>query len=128
MSGPMVRLGTNTPSITSQWIRSHPAGLEGGDLIAETGEVGGQNRWTDFDRAHHDATTRVACRRFDRSGWFRGRWIPFAPWNSARRHRGRAGVARAEDGRVVFVEGALPGESVTAEVVRTDKRWSQPVW
>ena len=33
-----------------------PGSLEGGDLIAETGEVGGQNRWTDFDRAHHDAT------------------------------------------------------------------------
>ena len=39
--------------------------------------------------------------------------------------RDGAGVARAEDGRVVFVEGALPGESVTAEVVRTDKRWSR---
>lgn len=34
-------------------------------------------------------------------------------------------MARAEDGRVVFVEGALPGESVTAEIVRTDKRWSR---
>ncbi len=26
---------------------------------------------------------------------------------------------------MVFVEGALPGESVTAEIVRTDKRWSR---
>ncbi|MEM9204458.1 MAG: TRAM domain-containing protein [Actinomycetota bacterium] len=39
--------------------------------------------------------------------------------------RDGAGVARGEDGRVVFVEGALPGESVTAEIVRTDKRWSR---
>ncbi|MEM8705623.1 MAG: TRAM domain-containing protein [Actinomycetota bacterium] len=39
--------------------------------------------------------------------------------------RDGAGVARAEDGRVVFVEGALPGESVTAEIVRADKRWSR---
>ena len=39
--------------------------------------------------------------------------------------RDGAGVARAEDGRVVFVEGALPGESVTAEIIRTDKRWSR---
>ena len=39
--------------------------------------------------------------------------------------RDGAGVARAEDGRVVFVEGALPGETVTAEIVRTDKRWSR---
>ena len=39
--------------------------------------------------------------------------------------RDGAGVARAEDARVVFVEGALPGESVTAEIIRTDKRWSR---
>ena len=39
--------------------------------------------------------------------------------------RDGAGVARAEDGRVVFVEGALPGELVSAEIVRTDKRWSR---
>ena len=39
--------------------------------------------------------------------------------------RDGAGVARAEYGRGVFVEGALPGESVTAEIVRTDKRWSR---
>jgi len=39
--------------------------------------------------------------------------------------RDGAGVARAEDGRVVFVEGALPGETVTAEIIRMDKRWSR---
>ena len=39
--------------------------------------------------------------------------------------RDGAGVARAEDGRVVFVEGALPGETVTAEVIQIDKRWSR---
>lgn len=39
--------------------------------------------------------------------------------------RDGAGVARGDDGRVVFVEGALPGESVTAEIVRTEKRWSR---
>ena len=39
--------------------------------------------------------------------------------------RDGAGVARAEDGRVVFVEGALPGETVTAEITRVDKRWSR---
>ena len=39
--------------------------------------------------------------------------------------RDGAGVARAEDGRVVFVEGALPGETVTAEVTQIDKRWSR---
>lgn len=39
--------------------------------------------------------------------------------------RDGAGVARAEDGRVVFVEGALPGEVVTAEIVQADRRWSR---
>jgi len=39
--------------------------------------------------------------------------------------RDGAGVARGLDGKVVFVEGALPGESVTAEVVRDDKRWAR---
>ncbi len=39
--------------------------------------------------------------------------------------RDGAGVARAEDGRVVFVEGALPGETVTGEVTQIDKRWSR---
>ncbi|MCQ3813971.1 MAG: TRAM domain-containing protein [Acidimicrobiia bacterium] len=39
--------------------------------------------------------------------------------------RNGTGVARADDGRVVFVEGALPGEVVTAELVRTDRRWAR---
>ena len=39
--------------------------------------------------------------------------------------RDGAGVARGEDGRVFFVEGALAGETVTVEVVRVDRRWSR---
>ena len=39
--------------------------------------------------------------------------------------RDGAGVARADDGRIVFVEGALPGETVTVEVTRSDRRWSR---
>ncbi len=39
--------------------------------------------------------------------------------------RDGAGVARGPDGRVVFVEGALPGELVRAEIVRDDRRWSR---
>jgi 23S rRNA (uracil1939-C5)-methyltransferase len=39
--------------------------------------------------------------------------------------RDGAGVARAEDGRVIFVEGALAGETVTVEVIEIDKRWSR---
>jgi 23S rRNA (uracil1939-C5)-methyltransferase len=39
--------------------------------------------------------------------------------------RDGAGVARSEDGRVIFVEGALPGETVVAELLREEKRWSR---
>ena len=39
--------------------------------------------------------------------------------------RDGAGVARAPDGRVIFVEGALPGERVVAEITRVDRRWSR---
>ncbi len=39
--------------------------------------------------------------------------------------RDGSGVARSDDGRVVFVEGALPGETITAEVTRVDRRWSR---
>jgi 23S rRNA (uracil1939-C5)-methyltransferase len=35
------------------------------------------------------------------------------------------GVARKEDGKVVFVEGALPGERVTARTLRGKKSWEQ---
>ncbi|MCH2432644.1 MAG: TRAM domain-containing protein [Acidimicrobiales bacterium] len=39
--------------------------------------------------------------------------------------RDGAGVARAADGQVVFVEGALPGETVCVELTRVEKRWSR---
>jgi len=39
--------------------------------------------------------------------------------------RDGAGVARAEDGRIVFVEGALAGETVSVELIKVDKRWSR---
>lgn len=39
--------------------------------------------------------------------------------------RDGAGVARADDGRIVFVEGALAGETVHVELIKVDKRWSR---
>jgi len=39
--------------------------------------------------------------------------------------RDGAGVARASDGRVVFVDGALAGETVEAEIFQVDRRWSR---
>jgi 23S rRNA (uracil1939-C5)-methyltransferase len=37
------------------------------------------------------------------------------------------GVARRDDGKVVFVEGALPGETVQAHIVRRKPQWEQGV-
>ncbi|MEC8947434.1 MAG: TRAM domain-containing protein [Actinomycetota bacterium] len=39
--------------------------------------------------------------------------------------RDGTGIARAKDGRVVFVEGALPGEVVEVAVSREERRWSR---
>ena len=39
--------------------------------------------------------------------------------------RDGAGVARGCDGRIVFVEGALPVELVTAEIYTVDRRWAR---
>ena len=39
--------------------------------------------------------------------------------------RDGAGVARSEDGQVVFVEGALPDETVTVELIKVKKRWAR---
>ncbi len=39
--------------------------------------------------------------------------------------RDGAGVARAEDGQVIFVEGALPDETVTVELTKVKKRWAR---
>ena len=35
------------------------------------------------------------------------------------------GVARRDDGKVIFVEGALPGEWVTASTFRKKNNWEQ---
>jgi len=39
--------------------------------------------------------------------------------------RDGAGVARGPDGRVVFIDGALPGETVVVEFSHVDRRWSR---
>ena len=48
-SGPMVRLGTKRPSITSTWMQSAPARLDGAHLLGEAAEVGGEDRGGDED-------------------------------------------------------------------------------
>ena len=51
-AGRTVMLGTKWPSITSTWIQSAPASIDGAHLLAEAGEIGGQDRGGDEDRGH----------------------------------------------------------------------------
>ena len=52
--GPMVRLGTKWPSITSTCNRS-ASPRHGSIVVPEPGEVGRQDRWCDLDGAGHRA-------------------------------------------------------------------------
>ncbi|AWB84141.1 class I SAM-dependent RNA methyltransferase [Corynebacterium liangguodongii] len=38
---------------------------------------------------------------------------------------GGAGIARDESGRVVFIDGAVPGDTVRARLTKTKKRWAR---
>ncbi len=51
--GPKVMLGTKWPSMTSTWIQSAPAASIALDLLAEPGEVGGEDRGGDQGPASH---------------------------------------------------------------------------
>jgi len=99
--------------------------LERNALLAQSGEVGREDGWADFDVAVHERDPTRADRghRFQTSGGS----VPFGSveLRVTATARDGAGVARGDDGRVVFVEGALPGESVTAEIVRSDRRWAR---
>ena len=84
-------------------------------FLAQAGEIGGQNGGGDLDWSCHERDPNRGGRRY-RS---------LVELRVTATARDGAGVARAEDGRVVFVEGALPGETVVAEITRVDKRWSR---
>ena len=55
-----------------------------------------------------------------------GDWPPEALFVTALELEAR-GVARRADGKVVFIEGALPGEVVTASISRRKNQWEQGV-
>jgi 23S rRNA (uracil1939-C5)-methyltransferase len=56
---------------------------------------------------------------------FAGGYRPIVELQVIDTARDGAGIARADNGLVVFVEGALPGETVEATVFQQDKRWSR---
>ena len=56
----MVMLGTKWPSMTSTWIQSQPACVDGAHLLAELGEVGGEDGRGDDDVARQ-ASPLLTC-------------------------------------------------------------------
>ena len=77
---PKVMLGTKWPSITSRWIQSAPAGVDGLDLLAEAAEIGGEDGGGDAERASHGVAA-LACdaSRVDGRG---GHRLTLAPYRS----------------------------------------------
>ena len=126
--------------------------LEGDNLVAEAREVRREHRRGDLDRQRHgvdanafpghaslpaqllDApSTRsatqagLAPRRSHWMGRFRipcRRWQPCSCARTGSQPGGEA-IARHDDGRVVFVRGALPGETVLAEIVHEKRDWAR---
>ena len=107
-SGPKVRLGTKRPSITSHWMRSTPAFSS-----ATTSSPRRRSR---------QAGRRVRSRRRSCSPRHPevGGAEPRRPAGGHRAGGRRRGRGPRPSGRVVFVEGALPGERVRVAV--TDER------
>ena len=89
--------------------------FEADAFLTQPGKVGGKDGRGDLYRSAHDGDpNRVGCR-----------YRSLVELLVTAIARDGVGVARADDGRVVFIEGALPGETVTAEITRVDKRWSR---
>ena len=49
MAGPMLRLGTKCPSITSTWTRGRPGALGRRDFFAKLAKIGSQDRRGNVD-------------------------------------------------------------------------------
>ena len=116
-----MRLGTKRPSITSHWIRSTPASSERGHLLAEPAKSAGSTDGT------------ISIRRSD-PGWSVIGPILADPYPRSVQPTvieittvaaGGDGLGRDEAGRVVFVPGALPGESVVGRVVQQKKDFAR---
>ncbi len=80
--------------------------LELDDALGEPALIDWQHRGDDGDRLH-DATLRRTARPYAR---------PVLQLRPTAMAAGGAALARDDNGRVVFIEGALPGELVGAEV------------
>jgi 23S rRNA (uracil1939-C5)-methyltransferase len=98
--------------------------LQGSDAVAESGEVSWQYGGGDLDSSAHNAdvnaltplTSHVVARQ--QASLTAGERTEL---HADRIVAGGAAMGRGSDGRVMFVDGALPGETVIAEVVSSKK-------
>src|SRR5688572_21115671 len=120
-SGPNVRLGTKRPSMTSHWIRSTPASSRAATSSPNREKSAGRTEGA------------ISMRRSD-PGWSVIGSILADPYPRSVEPpvidittvaAGGDGLGRDDDGRVVFVPGALPGESVAVEIVQQKKDYAR---
>src|SRR5687767_15834768 len=114
-SGPKVRFGTNRPSMTSHWIRSTPASSRAATSSPSLAKSAGRTEGA-------ISIGRSTPRRYV------GRTLVPVPTVELRTTgvaAGGDGVARDDDGRVVFVTGALPAESVAVELTEEKARFAR---
>src|SRR5436190_761068 len=119
-SGPKVRFGTKRPSITSHWIRSTPASSRAATSAPSREKSAG-------------STDGAISMRRSEPGWSvigpiladpYPRPVPPLVIDITAIAGGGDGLGR-DDGRVVFVPGALPGESVAVELVQRKKDYAR---
>ena len=94
-----------------------PGTLEGGHLVTQLGEIGGQHAWGDLDcsRASFQDTGRYQVRRDLQSA------AMSIEVRAEKDRRGRRCHRPMADGQVAFVRGALPNELVAIEVVAVEE-------
>ena len=63
-AGPMLSGGTKWPSMTSTWIVRAPASSTVADLLAEAGEVGGEDRGCDAGGRRHQIGWSIELRQW----------------------------------------------------------------
>ena len=149
-SGPKVRFGTKTPSITSHWMRSTPAvssaahsspsreksaGSTDGAICTSCDDI----RSTSGSRQTNGRLTLTLLSAAVRHGTRSGRGWPYHRRSVGRRRADRwtitvekvvaggLGLGHAPDGRVVLADGGLPGERVRSRS-RRRARSSCGVW
>ena len=113
-----MRLGTNWPSITSHWMRSTPAASSAATSSPSRAKSAGSTDGSDLDRGGPSPVT-VPCRAA--AGDPYDALVELIPDRFA---AGGEAIARDADGRVVFVNGALPGERVRVEITEHKRDWA----